>query len=343
MTHLEIRSCGPMTSLQDRGRTGVGRNGISRSGAMDRWALAEANALAGNAPGEGAVELMLLGATLRVHGGPLRMGLAGAAMAVAVDGEPVAPRASFTVGDGGTVVVGTASAGIFGYLAISGGLAVAPVLGSVSLQARAGIGGLEGRALRAGDAVPVRIAAAPDGPETMLPPGRPDDGHAPIRVVLGPQDDFFPPEAVAAFLAHPYAVSTEADRMGYRLSGPPIAHLRGFNIVSDGIVAGSVQVPGSGVPIVMMADHQTTGGYPKIATVISADLGRLAQRRAGEPVRFEALDVAAAQAVARERAAEVAALPGRLVPARSGLPGVEELLGLNLAGAATDALAGCDG
>lgn len=127
--------------------------------------------------------------------------------------------------------------------------------------------------------------------------------------------------------------------MGYRLAGPKIEHLRGYNIVSDGLVAGSVQVPGSGVPIVMMADHQTTGGYPKIATVATVDRPRLAQRRPGAEVRFSAVSVEEAQAMLREHRAAIAELPTRRQVWRDGLPGVEELLGLNLAGDAQDAMA----
>ncbi|MDB5592126.1 biotin-dependent carboxyltransferase family protein [Enterovirga sp.] len=339
MSALLVESCGPMTSLQDMGRVGSGRHGISRSGAMDRLALAEANALVGNAPGEGAIELMLAGGAFQAVDGPVRIALTGARMKLSVDGAPVAPSTSVLVPAGARVTVGPAAAGIFGYLAVSGGIAIEPQLGSVSLQPRAGIGGIEGRALRPGDRLPVRPGAPEAAGERTLPPV-PLDLEAPIRVVLGPQDNLFPAESVAAFLSNTYTVSDEADRMGYRLSGPTISHLRGYNIVSDGLVQGSVQVPGSGMPIVMMADHQTTGGYPKIATVITADLRVLAQRRSGDTVRFQAVDVEAAQALARVRATEIRSAAERAVQVRGGLPGSEELLALNLAGDATDALAG---
>ena len=338
MTELVVTVCGPMTTIQDMGRVGAARQGLSRSGAMDRLALAEANALVGNAPGEGAIELMLLGATLTIEGGPARLAVAGAAMSVTCDGESILPSRSFLVPDGATVMVGGAASGIYGYLAVEGGFAIKPALGSVSLQPRARMGGIDGRPIRAGDRILLKTVTPSARPELMLP-AKAEEREAPIRVVLGPQDDLFSPEAIAEFLSNAYSVSAEADRMGYRLAGPRIAHLRGYNIVSDGLVAGSVQVPGSGLPIVMMADHQTTGGYPKIATVISADLRVLAQRRTGEPVRFAAVDIATAQSLARERAATIAGLPERPVPARTGLPTVDELLGLNLAGYATDALA----
>lgn len=338
MSALVFKACGPMTSLQDAGRIGSGRHGLSRSGAMDRLALAEANALVGNDPREGAIELMLAGASFAVEGGPLRLALAGAAMAVQVDGAPVQPGTSTSVPEGASVTVGPALSGVFGYLAVAGGFAVERQLGSVALQPRAGIGGLDGRPFRAGDRVPARAGGEPGGPEQSLPLSI-RDPTTPIRVVLGPQDDFFDTDSIASFLSQTYVISEEADRMGYRLAGTPIAHEKGYNIVSDGIVPGSIQVPGSGLPIVLMADAQTTGGYPKIATVITPDLRLLAQRRTGDGVRFQAVGMAKAQAAARERAAEIAALTARTKAVGSGLPGVEELLALNLAGAATDAFA----
>ena len=338
MTQLHVLSCGPMTSPQDAGRIGFARQGLSRSGAMDRDALAMANALVGNRPDEAALELMLIGGTFRVEGGECAVALAGAAMPAGIDGRPLPPLTTAILTPGETLTIGIATAGVFAYLAVGGGLAVEPMLGSVSLQARAGIGGIGGRSVRAGDAVALRAPR-----QGILPGTRLDDvAHAagePIRVVLGPQDDHFPAEAISAFLSNRYEVSNEADRMGYRLVGPAIAHLAGFNIVSDGIVAGSIQVPGSGVPIVLMADHQTTGGYPKIATVISADLGRLAQRRPGTEMRFAAVTVAEAHRLLRERAAWVADLPARLRPAARGAPDADVLMSANLAGAAVDALA----
>lgn len=337
MTALVVQRCGPMTSLQDAGRVGFQRFGVSNSGAMDHWGLAAANALVGNPAGAGAVEFMLMGGALTVEGGTARLAVAGAPCAVAVDGVAAGSNVSLTLRPGETLTLGAAERGIFVYLAAAGGLATPPVLGSLSLQPRAGIGGLEGRPLRPGDRLALVLDNVPPGPERALDPA-PLEAGAPVRVVLGPQDDFFTPEGIATLLSSPYTVSREADRMGYRLTGPAVAHARGFNIVSDGIAAGSIQVPGAGQPIVTMADRQTAGGYPKIATVISTDLRVLAQRRAGETVRFETVGIEAAQAIARERAALLAALGTQTRPLRGGLPGSEELLGLNLAGAAVDAL-----
>ncbi|HZB38341.1 MAG TPA: biotin-dependent carboxyltransferase family protein [Beijerinckiaceae bacterium] len=337
MTALSVKACGPMTSIQDSGRFGWQRYGVSSSGAMDRLALAAANALVGNGPGAAAIEFMLMGGTFEAQGGSVRIAVAGAPCAVTLDGRQVLPMSAVSLSAGEVVTVGPAQSGVYAYLAASGGFALNPQLGSLSLQPRAGIGGLGGRALQAGDLLPLILADAPDGPELALDPVPLD--AATVRIVLGPQDDYFTKAGIETFLSSAYTVSREADRMGYRLTGPKIAHARGFNIVSDGIVTGSVQVPGSGEPIVMMADRQTTGGYPKLATVISADLRLVAQRRSGEAIRFAAVSIEEAQALARERAEAIRLLPAAARPLGAGLPATEALLGLNLAGEAVDAFA----
>jgi biotin-dependent carboxylase-like uncharacterized protein len=338
VTALLVKSCGPMTSIQDAGRIGWQRFGVSSSGAMDRLALAAANALVGNAPGAAGIEFMLMGGSFAAEGGSVRIAVAGAPCAVTADGKPLAPMTSLTLHASETLTVGPAQSCVYAYLAVAGGLALTPQLGSLSLQPRAGIGGLGGRALQPGDHLPLVLAEAPAVPELALD-SVPLDPRSSVRVVLGPQDDYFSLEGIETFLASHYTVSREADRMGYRLTGARIAHARGFNIVSDGIVAGSIQVPGSGEPIVMMADRQTTGGYPKLATVVSADLRLVAQRRSGETIRFQKVTIEEAQRVARERGAFVQGLAANARAGRAGLPSSEELLALNLAGSAVNAFA----
>jgi biotin-dependent carboxylase-like uncharacterized protein len=202
-----------------------------------------------------------------------------------------------------------------GYLAIQGGLALARVLGSHSTYTRGRIGGFEGRALGAQDALPlaqsaaetraeVRLSALPD----LAPPDR-------VRVVLGPQDTYFTEAAVATFLEDSFVVSKEADRMGLRLEGPALTHARGYNIASDGIATGAIQVPGSGHPIIMLADHQTTGGYPKIATVISADLPAVGRLRPGDTIRFRAVTTTEAEAARRVLEADIKQRARIVVPA----------------------------
>ncbi|MEA1830551.1 biotin-dependent carboxyltransferase family protein [Methylobacterium durans] len=333
--HLLVLECGPATGLQDGGRLGYQRQGLSGSGPMDRLALAAANALVGNAPGLAAVELALSGARLRAVGGAVRLALAGAPFGLSIDGETLGDHHSLCLPEGATLALTPPRQGLFAYLAVAGGIDVPDSLGSRALHLRAALGGIDGRALRAGDRLPV-AASADALPDRALDP-LPLDAEEPVRVVLGPQADHFPDDAVASFLAAPYTVSNRADRMGYQLDGPPVRHGdRGFNIVSDATVAGSVQVPGSGLPIILMADRQTTGGYPKIATVISADLRRVAQRRPGERLRFAPVTVDHAVGLAREAAALKAGLPGQL---RSVVSRDERLMAANLAGNAVDALA----
>jgi biotin-dependent carboxylase-like uncharacterized protein len=186
------------------------------------------------------------------------------------------------------------------YLAVEGGLEIPSVLGSASTSARSGIGGLHGRGLQQGDLLPLRFNRVKLSADYAL--ARPLDLalEQTIRVVLGPQADYFTEEAIETFLSSDYAVSIHSDRMGYRLDGPALTHAKGYNIVSDGIVSGAIQVPGSGQPIVLMVDNPTTGGYPKIATVISADVPVLARRSPGRRVRFNAIDVNDAQSARRE-------------------------------------------
>jgi allophanate hydrolase subunit 2 len=170
-----------------------------------------------------------------------------------------------------------------------------------------------------------------------LPLDAPEE-TGPIRVMLGPQDDYFSQETIRTFLEAEFAVSPQADRMGFQLTGPTLAHAKGFNIVSDGIVDGHIQVPGNGQPIVLMRDRQTAGGYPKIATIISADLARFGQLRPGSGVRFRAVQRHEAVAAARRLKEWMAALPDALEPLRFALT-TEHLLSRNLVGGVVDAQA----
>jgi biotin-dependent carboxylase-like uncharacterized protein len=205
----------------------------------------------------------------------------------------------------------------------------------LSLHHRTGIGGIGGRPLKAGDRLPLRLAE-PSGPDLSLaapPPVR----EGAVRIVLGPQDDHFTADGIATLLGSDYSVSEQADRMGMRLAGPKIAHgPKGFNIVSDGIPTGAIQVPGNGLPLILLADRQTTGGYPKIATVISADLPRLVQCRPGTTLRFAAVERAEAVRLARAAEAELRALLATMRPAGAAL-NPDELLAVNLIDGVVDA------
>ncbi|GEP00300.1 5-oxoprolinase subunit C family protein [Methylobacterium haplocladii] len=331
---LVVLSCGAATTLQDGGRRGYLRYGLSASGPMDCIAHAGANILVGNVADASAIEFGLGGGRFRIEGGAVRLALAGAPCPIRLDGEPVAHHRSLVLREGSELSIDRPREGVFATLALAGGIAVEPVLSSASLHLRAALGGLDGRPLHEGDRLPLAPPPLSGEPECCLDPV-PIERDRPIRVVLGPQADRFTEAGIDTLLNAAFTVSNRADRMGYQLDGPEIAHgLGGFNIVSDGTVAGAIQVPGSGRPIVLLADRQTTGGYPKIATVISADLRRLAQRRPGETVRFESIPLREAVRQARERAAAIAELPTR---ARLVADAPDRLLGANLAGNAVDA------
>ena len=327
---LRVLAPGPLTTLQDGGRDGWLRVGVAPSGALDMRALAVANLLVGNRPNDGALEMTFSGGSFAVEGEPIRIAIAGADMPLTIDGIAAAPNRSHTLAPGALLRIGVAKSSARAYLAVSGGFAVAPVFGSVAVHLRSGIGG---PALRQSDVLPVIARAAPAAPELgIAATAPPAPSH--IRVVLGPQQDYFTADAIAALLGAPYAVATRSDRMGLRLEGPRLAHKKGFNIVSDGIAPGSIQVPGGGQPIILLADRQTTGGYPKIATVISADLPRLGQARPGDQMRFAEVTLDEAREARRALQAWLDGLPAQMVPL--GALDSERLLDANLISGVTD-------
>jgi biotin-dependent carboxylase-like uncharacterized protein len=246
----------------------------------------------------------------------------------------VASDTSATLADGETLTLGFARGGSFSYLAIEGGIAGEPQFGSLSVNARAGLGSPYPRPLQAGDELVTAKASGAAEQRIELPAAR----EAAIRIVWGPQDDEFADDSKKLFADSEWKISATSDRMGYRLEGPVIRHLHGHNIVSDGTVNGSVQVPGNGQPIVLMPDRGTTGGYPKIATVISADFGRFAQTPAGRAFRFKAVSMAEAQAAARQFADLLRTLPDRLRPLESFDLNIEALQDANVAGHAVSAV-----
>jgi biotin-dependent carboxylase-like uncharacterized protein len=301
---LQVIAPGLHSTIQDLGRRGYQDIGVPLSGALDRIGLSLANALVGNAANAPALEILVQGPLLAVAAASVRVALVGVDGGLVIEGErgrAVASGQSARLTCGQKIRIATLGKTFCAYLAIEGGFDVATCLGSAATYARNRLGGWEGRALQAGDLLPVRSNEAEVRPELALGQAY-DPGLAqPIRVVLGPQQDYFTADAVNTFLSATYAVSAQADRMGFRLDGPKLAHAKGYDIVSDGIVAGAVQVPGSGQPIVMLADAQTTGGYAKIATVISADVPALARRRPGAAVRFAAVTQAEAETIRREQ------------------------------------------
>lgn len=297
---LTILSPGPLTTVQDSGRFGALGKGFSPGGAMDMDAMTVANLLVGNAPGVGVLEMTMLGITARFDCETV-IALTGADMSTRLNDEPIARYASIAVHPGDVLTMGAASRGMRAYLAVTGGFDLPLVMGSVSTNLKCALGGFQGRKLKTGDELPLNQSGAPFLPRQVSPQEDYPDCIS-LRVLLGPQDDAFTQKGIDTFLGCEYTVTDKADRMGIRLSGEIIESKNGVDILSDGIAAGSVQIPASGTPIIMMADRQTTGGYAKIATVISADLSRAAQARPGTRIRF--VRITEAEAIRLRRDAE---------------------------------------
>jgi 5-oxoprolinase (ATP-hydrolysing) subunit C len=334
MSNLVVSAIGPASSVQDGGRHGAQRYGLTPCGAMDRLALAAANTLVGNPPFAAAIEIGPFGAAFKAGAGAVRVALAGASRNADIAGRAVASDTSMTLADGETLTLGFARGGSFSYLAIEGAIAGEPMFGSLSVNARAGLGSPYPRPLQAGDELQTKAASGATERRIDLPAAL----AGPIRVVMGPQDDEFGDAAKQLFLDSEWKISATSDRMGYRLEGPVLKHLHGHNIVSDGTVDGSIQVPGNGAPIVLMPDRGTTGGYPKIATVITADLGRFAQTPAGTGFRFKAVSMPEAQDEFRKFASLLRTLPDRLRGIENFDLNIEALQDANVAGHAVSAV-----
>ena len=320
MSLLIIRP-GLLSTVQDLGRTGYQKDGVVVSGAMDATALRVANLLVGNAENLAGLEITLLGPRIRFEAEHL-IALTGAHLSPTLNGQPVDLNRAMWVAAGTELAFGAPVAGSRTYLAVAGGLAVAPVLGSRATYLRAGFGGLHGRALQAGaqllcaeltlasrklmEALAARGSSAIWAQASWTPgPGLcPKPRRNPVvRAVQGPEYEQFSPESQRNFWEQPFRVSTEADRMGYRLQGPELTRETSVELLSSAVTFGTVQVPPGGQAIVLMADRQTTGGYPRLAQVITADFSVLAQAAPGQALRFQEVSLAEAQALylAQER------------------------------------------
>lgn len=295
---MEILSPGLLSTIQDLGRFGFQSSGFAPSGASDSRSMKRANALVGNDPGEAALEMMLLGVTARFHSDNV-IALTGADMAPKLNGADVENGAAIRISAGDVLELSGTRDGMGCYLAVSGGFDLPLVMGSRSTGLRFGVGGYEGRRLKRGDILKLRapLSNLPDLPRRRLISLPVFGKHVVLRAVPGPQDDMFSEKEMQGFFSRPYSVTNATDRMGIRLEGDPIVPKSSSDIVSDGTVFGAIQVPSGGQPIILMADRQTTGGYAKIATVISADLPRAAQMIPGCTVRFMRVTVEEAQEI----------------------------------------------
>ena len=284
---IRVLKPGLLTTVQDRGRWGCQAQGVPVAGPMDPRAHRAANALAGNAPEAATLEVTLIGPEI-VFEDERTVAVAGAEFEIDLDGRRLLDR-RFVAPAGSCLRFGARIAGARAYVAIEGGIDVAPIFGSRATHVISAMGGMDGRPLRAGDRLPLGahrstrspVRVAPKAPLRFVP-----DSPAMLRVLPGPQDDYFEGAALDDLQSRPYTIGSSSDRMGFRLEGPRLRHARGADIISDAAPLGSLQVPASGQPILLMADRQTTGGYPKIATVISADIGVAGQLGPGDACRF---------------------------------------------------------
>ena len=302
---VEVIQPGLLTTVQDLGRWGYQRYGVPVCGALDPVSLRIANILVGNHESLAALEMTGVGPSLMFSEDAV-VAITGAELGPRIDSKPVPSWESVHVPSGSMLSFGGPLDGLRAYLAVAGGIDVPPVMGSRSTDLKSGFGGLEGRALQPGDSLPVGQPSLPaEWSPSTLPASisrQPTYGQKfELRVVLGPQDGMFTERGVAVLLTSEYTVSTDSDRTGCRLDGPAVRHVRGPDIVSDGTALGSIQVPGSGTPIILLADRGTTGGYTKIATVISPDIGLLAQAMPGARIRFVAVSLEEAHEILREQ------------------------------------------
>jgi biotin-dependent carboxylase-like uncharacterized protein len=317
---LKVLAPGIHTTIQDLGRHGYQAIGVPVSGALDIASHRLANRLVGNSDRMPTLEILFQGPTLEVMADSVRLGIAGGSAEVELMGDR--PRSlggwrSVRLYRKQIVRINRLGEAACCYLAVEGGFSVGLCLGSASTYVRGGFGGLEGRALQVGDLLPLSREQASDRAEIgLLEPPRSGRERS-IRIVLGPQQEHFTDAALEHLVTAEFVVTKQSDRMGMRLDGPPLAHRDGYNIVSDGIATGAIQVPGSGQPILLLADHQTTGGYPKIGTVISADLPVVGRRKPGDIVRFTAVDVAEAERLRRQEEAGFERLIASLAPLRA--------------------------
>ncbi|HEY8032720.1 MAG TPA: biotin-dependent carboxyltransferase family protein [Methylocella sp.] len=337
---LRVLHAGPGATIQDAGRHFYQRYGVTPAGPMDWTAFQTANSALGN-DRAAAIEISIAGLKVICEGARLALAFAGGAFLWRRDGAVLPQAARLVLEPGTTLAARAGESGAFAYLAVEGGFETPVVMGSRATHTRSAMGGIEGRMLRAGDILPAASTERPGGASLEATIGAPwlasDPG--PFRVVLGPQDNYFTVETLSAFFEGQFTLTPAADRMAYRLKGPEVAHAGGYDIVSDGVALGAIQIAGDKQPLILMADRQPTGGYPKLGHVARADIGRLAQMRPGETCGFRAVSVAEARAALLRLEDEIATTRQYLRPLRRELTS-ESLFEANLIGGVVDPLAG---
>lgn len=308
MGWISVLDPGFLTTVQDLGRPGYAHLGISPGGAADWLSLRAGNRLTGNPDSAAALELTLVGGRFRLEQDTV-FALTGSDFEATIDGRPVPAWRATLAPAGSELCLGPARSGARGYLCLAGGIQVERILGSASTDLRAGFGGFEGRPLRKGDRLELGAPAGPplDTDASFL---RARIERPAVRVTRGPQANLFPPDALQRLSKTIYTVREDSNRLGLRLDGEAIRTAAPVELLTEGVSLGAVQVPPDGQPIVLLVDQQTTGGYPKLANVIAADLPRVGQLRPRDRVRFAEVDLAAAGAARRELEASLDRLSG---------------------------------
>ena len=287
---------GILSTIQDLGRVGYQKSGIIVGGAMDKLALRIGNLLLGNSENEAGLEITLIGPALFFDKEQLII-LTGADLSPSIDGNPVTMWRPVHIAKGAVLSFGKPVKGSRTYLSVAGGFKISPDLGSCATYLQAGIGGWQGRALKPGDYIPFKQVYTYTGKFTWSPDLKlyPNAANQVIRVIAGPEFNLFTKDSIHAFLTHLFTINKENNRMGYRLDGPEIQPAEKKDMLSSAVTFGTIQVPPTGNPIILMADCQTTGGYPRIASVITADLSILAQKQTGSEIKFELVTLAEGQ------------------------------------------------
>ncbi|MDH7477117.1 MAG: biotin-dependent carboxyltransferase family protein [Candidatus Bathyarchaeota archaeon] len=294
MQVFQVLKPGLFTTVQDLGRYGYLKYSVPISGAMDTFALIAANLLVENNPNDACLEITLIGPELKALT-KTPIAITGGDAEPKINGENAPMWQTLQVKEGDVISFGKMKSGCRAYLSIKGGINTPLVLGSRSTYVRGGFGGINGRQLKSGDIIegfatpPLKMGYAM--PEALIPQYT---GNFTVHVVLGPQADMFTENGITTFLSNPYTVTSEADRMGYRLEGPTIEHKAKADIVSDALLPGAIQVPKNGKPILIMRDAQTTGGYPKIAVAITPDVSMLGQAKPNDTIAFSKISMQSA-------------------------------------------------
>jgi antagonist of KipI len=301
MSIIQVKTPGFLTTVQDLGREGFGPMGVSPSGAADPISQRLGNRLVANAEGAAGLEMMLLGGTFLFPKGAV-VALTGSDFGATVDGATVDLWTSVEVRPGQTLRLGPTRSGARCYLCVHGGIVVTPFLGSASTQVLSGLGGFEGRSLREGDVLHIGSAIGSFRKRTIAPHVLEHlSPRKVLRVTPGPQNHWFPESSLRSFYSGIYRVGEQSNRMGLRLEGAPVSQCDGGKMITEGTSLGAVQVPPAGSPIILFVEQQTTGGYPKIANVISGDLHRVGQLRPRDEIRFEEVTLEIARSLLIEQ------------------------------------------